>query len=481
MKKKLALLLGVFLTISAVAFTVGCGDELEEVPNKVTIEVGVMNTQSELSIMNRFKSEFEKVNDQIHIVVTPFPSVYAQAMATYIRDPENMPDVLWVPGDQHQAFTSAGHFLDLAPYFERDNIDLDAFYPTMLENTHSSSTDESIWFAPRDYNKPVTFVNKAIFEAAGIDFESLKGVDENGDPVWDWDKFIEVCKTLREAMDTNTDSTTQRLGLTKNAYPIDTDLTWSAVMHSVMGELAGEEVDGEFVPGQLVEGDQFMIDSEANMDAYKKLYPYIRDRLFINPSTDSRDYFLNRGAAMWFAVRPKLTDCIGAGLDVDFLPMPTRSVVAGCSGYGISKQAAERVSDNIVGNTKTNAEYAWDFIKWIISKEGQEVFGAMGAGVPVLKELETTGSWLNYEDPDLNHEAFVAYQERDISSNVFGGFDPQYNTALYSELNNLMVDVSRKDTWEGSPIETAASVTGNYNNLNSAIAERKQKLLDIVS
>lgn len=163
MKKKFfalmfAVVLGVFALVSA-----GCNDAFEDgedgednVANKVTIQVGILNEPGERETMRKFKSAFEKINDKVNIRITYFPGTYEQAMATYIRDPESMPDIVWTGADKHAAFSSAGHFVNLRSYYESSKeTAFENYYESMIETTHYGKEDDGIWYAPRDYNKPV--------------------------------------------------------------------------------------------------------------------------------------------------------------------------------------------------------------------------------------------------------------------------------------------------------------------------------------
>ncbi len=468
MKKFIALLIAVVCCLGLFA---GCedpfGDPDEGAENKIVIRVGILPDDNERTLMEAFKQAYEKTHEDIFIRIEDYPeTTFINSMAKYIPNKSTMPDVMWMPSDQSRAFTMSGHFLDLTSEFEA--VGLDNYYETMIEDTHFSAEDDKIWFAPRDYNKPVLFCNLDIFEAAGIDFQALKGVDENGDPVWTWEKFLETCRTLREAMDTNRDPEKSALGLTRLSYPVDVDLVWNPSYISILGHLSGG--------APLVDGTEFTIDSPENIEAYKVLYrDMIAPRLFTNPQTDSRDYFNDHMAAMWVSVRPKLIQASKRISNIDFLPLPTDVIAAGCSGYGVTTVSQDRVSSE-AGNTKTNAEHAKEFVMWIASEEGQKVAGETGAGVPVLKSLVNDSSWRNFMSPDLNHEAFVANQDNDTSTNIFKNFSPQYQYNLYMNMNALPVEIGNPNTWKNTPLDDPAGNDEDYRQLNTALSGIKKKL-----
>lgn len=465
MKKLFGCILGTLLFATILLGVVGCGQnpfddggEYEE--NKINISVAVLNESGELKLMKEFEKAYEAQNPTVNIRVQSFPAAFHQTMASYVTDPNLMPDIVWMPDDQHAPYTSAGHFVDLTDYYNNtEGVNLEDYYPEMIAATHYSDEDTGIWFAPRDYNKPVVIMNMDMIEAAGLAVPSEKD--------WNWDSFIKLCNDLREVMD-NPTTEQRKVGLTPTSYPVDADLHVPSSYHSIV----------ENFGGKLVDGDQVTVDSQDSLDAYKEIYPLVRDRIFTDPGTDAGDVFISRGSAMWISTRPKLPSINNVGINVDFMPLPTSVVGSGCSGYAISKEATKRVSDEIQGNTKTNAEYAWDFIKFIITEPGQEIFGKMGGGVPVLMSLAETGEWTKFISEDLNHAAFTSYPEKDKSMNVFNSFPPDKSETMRSNMNSLMVDITRATTWEGSPLHPTKPVAdGNYDKLLQVVQARKQKIL----
>ena len=94
-KKLLATIVAVLLAAAAV-LAVGCSDPfvegedgVDEVANKVTITVGVLNEPGERETMRKFKKAFEETNDQINIRIRYFQGTYEQGMSTFIQKPED--------------------------------------------------------------------------------------------------------------------------------------------------------------------------------------------------------------------------------------------------------------------------------------------------------------------------------------------------------------------------------------------------------
>ena len=100
------------------------------------------------------------------------------------------------------------------------------------------------------------------------------------------------------------------------------------------------------------------------------------------------------------------------------LPSGSKSYIGmGCSGYGMTTACPEE-----------KKEAVWDFLKYIVSVDGQNAFSAAGSGIPCLKALAQNPNavfkqYLVTDDYYPNHEAFIAYPERDLPANYLKNFE----------------------------------------------------------
>jgi ABC-type glycerol-3-phosphate transport system substrate-binding protein len=86
-------------------------------------------------------------------------------------------------------FVDANMALDLTPYLEADNGKwLEEFGPTLETGKYNGK----YYNLPMDTNFPVIYVNKQIFEKAGVKVPYR----------WSWDEFITACQTIKEKTDT---------------------------------------------------------------------------------------------------------------------------------------------------------------------------------------------------------------------------------------------------------------------------------------
>ena len=153
--------------------------------DKINITVSVNGSDSaEGTLMQQWKLAYEAQNPDVKITIKPFSGNYTQTMMSYIQSEKQMPDIMWTTGELHSAWSDEEIFVDLKDMIDADSsIDLSDFYEGSLQATHRNSQDDGIYFMPRDYNKPVLFINKVMFKAAGFTDEEINGLKVG----WDYD------------------------------------------------------------------------------------------------------------------------------------------------------------------------------------------------------------------------------------------------------------------------------------------------------
>ena len=448
MLKRVSVIILCFLLAFMTVGLVGCQDPfndeelgVSEVEGKVTIRFGYLAEEKDLAVV--IKREFEKDNDKINLKMEPISGDWKSAMNKYVAKPEDFPDIIWVPGDQHSAYSSGGAFVNLRERMEADeDTQLSNYYDSMIATTHYSAEDDGIWYAPRDYNKPVTYINVDMFKAAGIEIPTQEE--------WNYEKFLEVCGQLRAAMDANSrdsenfDAEKFAAGIEPNSFPVESEMQWNPVYHAAIKDFGGTMINTEKSGPEAIE-----VDTEATKAAYKKIYTDLfASRYSYGPQDGTASTaFLSSKAAMWFNVRPKLPTIINRGINVNFLPMPFDVIGAGNSGYAITSVAKDRLSTE-GGNTKNNEDLAWEVIKWLITEPGQQALGRSGAGVPVLKSLKDNGDWITENDPTLNHEAFTAYEERDMELNIFNIYKPMNHKVMFDTMTLIVTQAISPNSWD---------------------------------
>ena len=411
LKKILSLAIACMFILGC-AVLVGCGGKNDD-PD--TITVGVANNTSEMNIINTFRQTYLKANPGKKIEIIRLTGSYDNALAK-LNNSKDLPDIIQVYDFSAEYWTDKGVFYPVSDYMTRDGLKESDYFDAVV-NIAKSGTD---------------------FDAAGVDYPT----DD-----WTWAEFEATCRALAA-------KTSDILALTGQQifYPVDMNLNWEAVYYPAIRSFGGDLFDRS--AGTAIYNESGVLNGMNTLLA-------LADReLAVSPSETGAS-FPAKQSAMHFTTRPNivsfansLTD-LGGNATIDFVSMPsfggveTSYIGMGCTGYAISSQCSEE-----------KREAAWDFLKFIMTEEGQNAFCASGAGVPVLKAMaaDENAVFRQYL-PNANHDAFVQFSERDLPMNYMHGLDPNTHLAV----RQVLVDELSKNFF-------AAANRTNY------LAELKAKL-----
>lgn len=497
MKKFFGILLAVAMCFAMTACTNPFEEEPEEQDGKVVIEVGVLGSTTEQEIFRKYKNGFQEKYPNVIVQLEAIPGDYATGMNNYVQN-SSFPDVVFAPGDQHAAYSSNGYFVDLRTYDEADDtFSFDDIYPELIETTHYDSTDEGIWFMPRDYNKVVTFVNKTMLALvpgengqmyAGYgSFEALK-------EAWDLETFYEVCaavtkKVGENAADPSSVPQEEKLaGLIRGTVAVDARYNWYPAYEPILRHYGGSMIsldkagDGETPDYNAM----LSVDSDETMQAYRSFYENLAKPGYVKQTLASSGAaaFPNSQAAMWFTTRPSWgeVNSANATFEVDFLPFPFDYVGVGCTGYAITTLAETRVSEYAetkegTNEKMTNADYGWLFLKYIASEDGQNAIGETGMGVPSLMSMRDKGTWLEYGSADINHEAFVLDVEgqQTMAVNDIYSFPATAQKTVSDNCISIMTYVVKDSFW---PADLTLPINRtNYKEIYAKVDEYKNVMM----
>lgn len=417
LKRLIALLLSLTLTLGAV----GCGAKEGTSEDTQTLTVAVTADDVEVKIMSAFIKAYKEQpgNENKEIKIVKINDNYDSWINKQLYV-EQLADIIQIYDYSSEFWTNFELLKPISSYMERDGISEDDYYASVIEMAKSKEGDDSMYWVPRDYNKVVVCYNTKMFELAGIE----KPSDD-----WTFDDFYNTCKKLQAAEEKIKDYTK----LTK-FWPADMNLNWTATYYPVIKSYGGGLIDKE--NNAVFE----------NIDAVKKGFSYLMkyaDEGLSVTTDDATAPFVNKQCAMMFTSRPNIPEYYDyLEGEIDFVSLPTLSDVEtsyigmGCTGYGITRLCPDE-----------KMELAWDFLKFIISEEGQNAFSKTGSGIPALKSLagdENATYRTVYEG--LNHDAFIKFPERDIPMNYMKGFLPTKQLGIYSYINYNLLSTFIKAT-----------------------------------
>ena len=412
MKKKLV---AGMLCAAMVISLFGCGKkgntqtDKDYEADKFNVTVACQVEEGETTVMAAYEKAYEAAHPDVNIIVKDFGgyNLVTDYITAFASTPEKLPMVLWMEDTYFAEPAEGGYFVDLRPYYEAsEETSYDLYYESMLHAAAYNgvfkplSEDESpeygLYFAPRDYNKPTIVYNKKLMAELGVQIPDTS----NG---WDMEAFYDFLQTVNNAIHEKAGTNRSFRGY----RVIRLFSSWQPVWTTIFENLGS---DG------IVVGDKFNLNSAKNTEILDELYNEILGYGVAegkNYMIDTEDNFNTGTTCMTVVSRPVTVGQVNQlGADsIDFLPFPGKKVAVGCSGYGITTVHADE-EQTVGGETRKVADLAWDFIKFIISEEGQEVAGETGLSIPVMKSLLDDGAWTKcYSEYNLNHKAFLAGED----------------------------------------------------------------------
>jgi multiple sugar transport system substrate-binding protein len=344
---------------------------------------------AELTVWKQIVADFEAANPNISVSVEVSDwDSYWTKLKTLLAA-KTPPDMFAIDAPLYLDYQSKGVLLNLQPYLDKNPGMLDGLYPQTLQ---AYQTPQGYFGLPRDFQTIVLFYNKAMFDAAGMAYP-------NAD--WTWDDLRAAAKKL--TLDTNGDGKIEQYGFSFDMW--DMEPGYSEAIWSYGGEILNAD------------HTKTMLGEPNARQAWQMLYDMTFTDKSVPDSNTSGQYggdtFLAGVSAMtplghW--VVPGYAD---ANLQFDAAPMPK-----GPAGRFTSVNSAGFV---IAKGSKHPAQ-AFDFLKFVLSKDGQTRLAELGFACPVLKSIAESPTFLDQKIA-INQQVFLdALQYANIKP-VFKGYD----------------------------------------------------------
>lgn len=282
------------------------------------------------------------------------------------------PDIVEIePGitTSYVRFIEAEVFEDLAPYVERDGVDLSQYFESVLESYRYNGT---LPVLPKKMGVPLVIYNKDFFDRAGVPYP---------DPEWTWDDLADTARRLTR--DLNGDGDMDEWAFANGVFdgwhaPLLNGWTWTSP-------------DGTRVPTsdpRFYEALEFRYDINNNHQFVAP--PDVKSASGI----PGYMFFTTGRAAMqegdrWYVsyFRPVIQDSFD--WDATWIPIPeggTRVYQLTSEAWGIPKQSQAK-------------EAAWTFIKWASGPDGAMTWAANGGAIPTVKSLAYSPEFLEIGPP----------------------------------------------------------------------------------
>ena len=367
-----------------------------------TLRVAVENYTAEKKIISEIGEILTAKYPNVTVKIETISGGISSQYATWFRN-KNVPDILVNNSFDMFTLSDKGLLSDLTPYLDAEaadpesTFDINDYYESYIKMGQANFDGEQ-YMIPRSADRVVCHYNKAIFKAAGVDMSLVR----NG---WTWDDFMTVCATLRKYYDSQDSMKAYTL--------VDPYFTWEAVYNPIFESYGVEYYD---------ENGEVALESDATENALKFIKSIIDNKYASRPSVEQAGMAGNKGCMLFHSQAASL---MATELSVYYpdaekvsdyyvvtMPVIPGHEKIGCGAAGYS-----------VYDGSENKDLAWQFLKILLSKEGQNIMADSGSNyVPVRKDMA------DYTNPE-NHWG-KGYEDLNLSAytyNCGAGDDPDWN------------------------------------------------------
>lgn len=368
-----------------------------------TLRVAVENYTAEKKIISEIGEILTAKYPNVTVKIETISGGISSQYATWFRN-KNVPDILVNNSFDMFTLSDKGLLSDLTPYLDAEaadpesTFDINDYYESYIKMGQANFDGEQ-YMIPRSADRVVCHYNKAIFKAAGVDMSLVR----NG---WTWDDFMTVCATLRKYYDSQDSMKAYTL--------VDPYFTWEAVYNPIFESYGVEYYD---------ENGEVALESDATENALKFIKSIIDDKYASRPSVEQAGMAGNKGCMLFHSQAASLmatelsvyypdAEKVSDYYDVVTMPVIPGHEKIGCGAAGYS-----------VYDGSENKDLAWQFLRILLSKEGQNIMADSGSNyVPVRKDMA------DYTNPE-NHWG-KGYEDLNLSAytyNCGAGDDPDWN------------------------------------------------------
>lgn len=360
----------------------------------------------ELAVNQRIIRAFERENPDIRVQIEHRPwNQYFDWLRNEWKSGRS-PDLMFL--NYIPSYVALGELEPLNNYINRDQIQLNDFYPALLE---SFSVDNNYYGLPRDNDTKVIYYNRTHFAEAGL-MEPRDG--------WTWDDIRTAAQRL----------TRQEGSLPRYGLGFEPDYWWLVWAW----QRGGGALDDPRRPNKV------LLDAPETVSAIQFLQDLIYQDRVTPPvaqmnTEDMYKLFREGRLSMLFgnhALVPGLVESNGLAWDVAPLPRDVAAAnVGGGAGFVMSKRSA-------------NKEAAWELMKFLTSPKGQAMLVESGVITPARRSIQDNSIFIRQQK--YRADVFLSETERARSVPNFPGV-----TEMDALINQRLAAV-----WRGE--RTAAEV-----------------------
>ena len=369
------------------------------------------DSPGDIAARQTLAENFMKLHPDIPVKIQTIPAEgYDQKVFTSIAA-GNPPDIFGSGDVIIPTIVSKNYALDLNQFVEKENYDLSSFYPQVIEGL---TFDGQLVGLTDNWDTQVMYYNRDVFDQAGLDYP---------DETWTWDRFVAAARQLTEG-----EGPKKIYGAVHGTWFVPVfDAIWSF----------GGDVFNEA-------GTKCVLDSPEAIRGVQAVGDLIKEGLSPNPQqlegqSGTQLLLSGRAAMVLDAGRWGAYELLEGKADWAVAPIP-KGPAGRQNFFHLGMFAIARTSDS--------PGKAWEFLKYIVSKEGMEGTLENLQGIPARKPVAKSSAIT--QDPIVQeHDALEPFLES----------LPTAHTAPYIEDFALYIDTITTDMdpiWSGE--KTAAEV-----------------------
>lgn len=338
-------------------------------PQNATITLQVSGEPEETRVYRSLIEEFRKQQPEITVELVEIAEKddHLAKLATSFAG-GTPPEVFLVNYREYSQFVARGAIEPIGDLLTERGLDLADYYEAPVE---AFTYDGALQCMPQNVSSLAVYYNTRLFKRAGID------PPHEG---WTWEEFRRAALALSE-------DGVDGVGVDPEIIRV-APFVWSN---------GGELTDDPDRP------TRFTLDEQPSREALEFIISLVRDDGVVPTESevagqDSETRFINGKVAMFLSSRrdtPVFREVTTLRWDV--LPLPISEQPAGIlhsDAYCISAGADAK-------------EAAADFVAFAMSSDGQTLAALSGRTVPSLKEVATSGAFLDPSQPPAHSEVFL--------------------------------------------------------------------------
>lgn len=155
---------------------------------KLSLRVANWGDAQEILLEEEIAAAFMQRHPRLEVQIESIPTNYKEKILTYIASGEP-PDVFLLDSVIMPALRNKGILLDLKPYLDSLRVNLDAYFPNVL---NIFAKGEKLYALPKDFTPLVMYYNQTLFDRAGLAYP------END---WTWDDYLRLSQQLTKDVD----------------------------------------------------------------------------------------------------------------------------------------------------------------------------------------------------------------------------------------------------------------------------------------